>query len=93
MKSQKQEAKTLGQILLSPLDYGSDAAKSDFNGKVRYIRISDIDDEGRLRNNGVVSPSKIEENLFLQKGDLLLARSGSVGCSYIHNEDYGAFQF
>lgn len=88
------EWKTLGEISLSKGQYGSGASKSSFNGRVRYIRITDIDDNGNLKDNGIVSPSEIEEEYFLENNDLLFARSGSVGRTYIYNQkDKLKYQF
>jgi restriction endonuclease S subunit len=50
----------------------------------RYIRITDITDKGELKSNDLVSPSEVETKYFLKKDDLLIARSGSVGRTYLH---------
>ena len=84
---------TLGEIILGKPEYGSAAKKQDFDGGVRYVRITDIDDDGKLKHDGLVSPSKIEPQYFLSDGDLLFARSGSVGRCYIHKEKDGKYQF
>jgi len=57
------------------------------------VNITDIDDNGNLKEDEIVSPSSIEEKYFLNKDDLLFARSGSVGRTYLHKSDYGKFQF
>jgi type I restriction enzyme M protein len=41
----------------------------------------------------MVSPSVVEEDRFLQYGDLLIARSGSVGRTYLHKKTSGRFQY
>src|SRR5205823_6251334 len=74
-------------------EYGSGASKSAYDGSVRYIRITDIDDYGKLKEDEIVSPSIIEEKYFLNKGDLLFVRSGSVGRTYLHKKETGKFQF
>jgi len=84
---------TLGEIILRKPEYGSSAKKEKFDGKVRYIRITDIGDDGRLKDDDIVSPSKIESEYFLKEGDLLFARSGSVGRCYIHQRGEGTYQF
>ena len=73
----------LGKISEKP-KYGSAASKADFNGKVRYVRITDIADSGLLKGSGLVSPSEIDSQYFLEPNDLLIARSGSVGRTYLH---------
>ena len=60
---------------------------------MRYVRITDITDSGELKPDGVVSPSAIEPENFLEPGDLLIARSGSVGRTYIHNDVPGIHQY
>ena len=74
---------SLGEISDKP-KYGSTASKADFDGEVRYVRITDITDDGRLKDSEIVSPSEINPQYFLQADDLLIARSGSVGRTYLH---------
>ena len=82
----------LGDILLRKPQYGSGAAKAPFDGQVRYIRITDIDDDGNLKGDEIVSPSIHEAHCLLVKDDLLIARSGSVGRAYLHRVD-GQYQY
>ena len=93
LKSSKYEWVELGGILLDKPQYGSGARKVPYDSNVRYVRISDITDKGDLRFDDIVSPSKIEPNLFLNTGDLLIARSGSVGRTYIHRDTPGTYQY
>ncbi|MEK6881545.1 MAG: restriction endonuclease subunit S, partial [Nanoarchaeota archaeon] len=61
--------------------------------RIRYIRITDIDEKGNLRDEKV-SPSRIEEKYLLKKGDLLFARSGAtVGKTYLHNSNDLNYQY
>ena len=83
----------LGDITLNKPQYGSGARKVPFDNKIRYVRISDITDDGILKPDDPVSPSVIEPELFLKPYDLLVARSGSVGRTYMHNEQHGVFQY
>ena len=61
--------------------YGSGAsAVQDSKGKPRYIRITDITDEGTLKNQ-IVYPSTDEKDwkdCLLEDGDILFARSGAT---------------
>ena len=51
----------------------------------RYIRITDIDENGFLSNDLGVTAKKVEEKYILNNNDILIARSGNtVGKSYIH---------
>jgi type I restriction enzyme M protein len=83
----------LGAITLGSPQYGSGASKVPFDGKVRYIRITDLTDRGELKTEDPVSPSTIEQDCFLETGDLLIARSGSVGRTYLHRDLHGTYQY
>lgn len=89
----KYEWVDLGKIILGKPQYGSGAKKVPYDGKIRYVRITDLTDQGELKYDDLVSPSKIEQDLFLQPGDLLIARSGSVGRTYLHGNLPGTFQY
>ena len=80
---------TLKEICVGKLSYGSGAAATDYDGETRYIRITDITDEGEL-NDDVKSPSTIDEKYLLHDGDILFARSGAtVGKVLRFKEKYG----
>ena len=82
--SDKVEWKTLREISVGNLKYGSGASAIEYDGEVRYVRITDIDTNGNLKEEKF-SPSEIEEKYFLNYGDILFARSGAtVGKNYIH---------
>lgn len=51
----------------------------------RYIRITDIDESGLLKNELGVTAKIIEDKYLLKNNDILFARSGAtVGKAYIH---------
>jgi type I restriction enzyme, S subunit len=80
--------KKLNDVCLNKGEYGSGASAIKFDKKTRYVRITDIDEFGNLKNTGIVSPSIIENKYFLKKGDILFARTGAtVGKTYLHNND------
>ena len=84
----------LGDVCLNRGEYGSGARAVEYNAeKPRYVRITDIDENGCLKNKNKVSPSIIEEKCLLQDGDLLFARSGSVGKTYLYNKNDGYCQY
>ena len=72
-----------------PVTYGLNIEPDKYttNG-IRFIRITDIDESGRLRENGVyLSESDVSQKQILNRYDLLLCRSGAtVGKSYLHLE-------
>jgi len=85
---------TLAEVSLDKGQYGSGASAVDYNqNKPRYIRITDIDDNGVLKSDGGKSPSITEEKYFLDEGDFLFARSGSVGRTYLHDNKKGIYQY
>ena len=80
------EWKSLVDISKGKLEYGSGASAIDYNNKVRYIRITDIDEMGNLKEEKV-SPSVIDEKYYLNYGDILFARSGAtVGKNFIFKD-------
>lgn len=78
----------LKSLLLSKPQYGANEASitRDNNDQPRYIRITDIDE------NGLISPDKLgatvanlDDKYILNENDIVIARSGAtVGKAYIH---------
>ncbi len=86
------EVKKLGELANNRGEYGSGAAALEFNSDLpRYVRITDITDDGNLNPNSRASINRPNaEGYYLQKGDLLFARSGAtVGKTYLYDEDDG----
>jgi len=85
------EYKKLGELSTEKMSYGTSAPSCEYDGEVRYIRITDINDDGYL-NDDYVSPSSYEEKHVLQDGDLVFARTGAtVGkafCYHSSDEKY-----
>jgi len=82
----------LGKLTKDTL-YGANESAEDYHpDNPRYIRIKDIDDRGRLKNTdkASLSPEKAEGYL-LNKGDMLFARSGSPGRTYLHRHESGKY--
>lgn len=75
-------------LLSQDPQYGAneEALKRKSNEDIRYIRITDIDELGNLKRKGWKTALNTDERYLLNKNDLLFARSGSVGKSYIHKE-------
>ncbi|MBR5654261.1 MAG: restriction endonuclease subunit S [Prevotella sp.] len=83
------EVKKLSDVSLEKLSYGSGASAIPYNESVRYIRITDINENGEL-NGDMVSPNVYDEKYLLDEGDILFARSGAtVGKTYCHKSKYG----
>lgn len=84
------EVKRMKFLLSEKLKYGAnESAESEDKDQPRYIRITDINDSGTLREDTFKSLEieKAQEYL-LNDLDILLARSGAtVGKSYLHKKD------
>ncbi len=84
------EWKTLGDI--SDFTYGY-AAKAQESGDARFVRITDINTNGKLSpaDHMYVDISEENERYLLKKYDLLMARTGATfGKTMIFEEDYPA---
>jgi hypothetical protein len=81
----------LGDNLLRSPQYGANeiAIDGDPSRDVRYIRITDIDEFGGLKNDTFQTANQIEKRYVLDNQDLLFARSGSVGKCFLYNTEMG----
>lgn len=87
---------TLGSLLKKTPKYGINAAAAAHSSSLpAYIRITDIDTDGRFLPNPLVSvDSPLSRNYILQDGDIVIARTGaSVGKSYRYRESDGELVF
>lgn len=83
------KSETLSNLSKFKLSYGSCASAVKYNNEVRYIRITDIGEDGSLSDN-IVSPNVVDDKYILQDGDLLFARSGAtVGKTYLYDSKIG----
>ncbi|MGE4493196.1 MAG: restriction endonuclease subunit S [Syntrophotalea sp.] len=90
------EVKRLKSLVAEPLKYGAnEAAEIDDPMLPRFVRITDIDDKGGLRDETFKSlPVEVAEPYLLKEGDVLLARSGAtVGKSFIYSKHWGTACF
>ena len=91
------EQRKLGEISES-FEYGLNAAATEYDGKHKYIRITDIDDSTHLFiQDNLTSPDidfSTADDYLLQAGDVLFARTGaSVGKTYIYRSSDGDLYF
>lgn len=80
----------MGSLLSEPPEYGAGEAGIERVDEQtpRYIRITDIDENGELLPGLGMTAANVESQYFLRDGDLLFARSGNtVGKSYLHESD------
>ena len=86
------EVKRLKHLLAEPLKYGANepAEHTEYN-LPRYIRITDIREDGTLRDDSFRSlPENIAKPYLLVAGDILFARSGAtVGKTFRYHPSWG----
>ncbi len=93
----KYTTQNLSSLLKQKPQYGAnEASKPRFSlQEPRYVRITDIDEYGLLKNNIGVTAESIDNQYILNDNDILFARSGAtVGKTYIHklyNINYSCF--
>lgn len=90
------DTKKLKYLMISKPQYGANERGIDrlTVDQPRYVRITDIDDYGRLKGGLGVTAESVDNKYLLNKGDLLFARSGNtVGKAYLHKELDEAYLF
>jgi len=86
---------TIGKCC-SPLEYGMNAPAKEYDGKNKYIRITDIDEETcTYKYDDVVSPNALlEERYKVIDNDILFARTGaSTGKAYLYDKKDGLMYY
>ena len=84
--------KRMKHLLREPLQYGANEPSSHTDSdSPRYVRITDIYEDGTLRDDTFRSiPNEIAEPYLLARGDLLFARSGAtVGKTFRYDPSWG----
>ena len=78
----------LGALTSAEPDYGSSArAVKRVSAELpRYIRITDFGEDGIESNHEYLAPEPVEWDSELAVDDVLFARSGSVGKTYLHED-------
>lgn len=87
-KSSRYNMLPFSQIVVGKPQYGSNSKAINKISEFRYIRITDINEDGSL-NNKIVSCAKVDPKYILNHGDFLFARSGSVGLSFMFDSSFG----
>ena len=89
------EETTFGDCCYS-LEYGMNAPAKEYDGKNKYIRITDIDEETlTYKQNDIVSPNgKLEDKYLVKENDILWARTGaSTGKAYLYDSNDGLMYY
>lgn len=79
-------------LLMDRLRYGAnEEAELDDQELPRYVRITDIDEDGSLRDHTFRSlPAELAAPYLLQEGDILFARSGATaGKTFLYKNTWG----
>lgn len=86
------EVKKLKYLLKGSLQYGAnESAESNDKSQPRYIRITDFNESGDLREDTFRSlPFDVAKEYLLENGDVLFARSGAtVGKTFLFESNFG----
>jgi type I restriction enzyme S subunit len=87
----------LGQLLTEKPEYGANASAVPYSdeNRIRYLRITDIDEYGNLRDDSIKAIlNEAAQHYILSDGDLLIARSGNtVGKSIQYRSAMGTCAF
>jgi type I restriction enzyme S subunit len=66
--------------------YGANVAATTYTPTgVRFLRTTDITEDGQLKSGGVFLPEELVRDYLLTDGDVLLSRSGTIGRSLLYN--------
>jgi restriction endonuclease S subunit len=85
----KYKFQEFGSVILGKPKYGANTKSVLRKSDVRYIRITDINEEGYL-NEEFASAHKVEEQYILDDFDFLIARSGNtVGKTFLYRIEIG----
>ena len=82
------EVKRLKYVCNEYAEYGLNIEAENYQLEgIRFIRTTDIDDYGNLKNEGVYLDPFLAKNYILKDGDLLISRSGTIGRSFLYESD------
>ena len=80
------EVKRLKQVCTRSALYGANIAASSYSPTgIRFLRTTDIREDGTLKSGGVHIKSEDALGYLLEDGDILISRSGTVGRSFLYN--------
>lgn len=91
-KNLKLKYKPLEYFISMPPQYGANESATDWTSEstTRYIRITDIDEYGNLRQDDIKTAETVEEKYLLEENDILFARTGATaGKCLIYKNSYG----
>ncbi len=66
--------------------YGANVTATSYSTMgVRFLRTTDITEDGQLKPGGVFLPEKLVRDYLLTDGDVLISRSGTIGRSFLYD--------
>lgn len=86
----------LKYLLDRPMQYGANETGVAYSEELpRYVRITDITPDNKLKDYGMLSlPKEVASEFILDEGDILFTRSGAtVGKTFIYKKNYGLCAF
>ena len=86
----------LKHVLSEAMKYGANKTGVEYSSEMpRYIRITDISLDGKLKDTGKLSlPNNVAKEYILKDKAILFARSGAtVGKTFIYKSEYGKMAF
>lgn len=80
---------TFSKVMIDKPMYGAGYKSKKTPNEIRYIRITDINEDGSL-NDDFVSAEHYDDKYLLKQNDFLIARSGNtVGKTFLYDEHIG----
>ena len=68
--------------------YGANVSASLYQESgIRFLRTTDITEDGKLRAGGVFLPEELVRDYTLSDGDILVSRSGTIGRSLLYSSE------
>lgn len=87
--SEKYKFSKLSDVVTEKPLYGAGEKGIKKRSDIRYIRITDINEDGTL-NDDFVSAEKVDSKYLLEENDFLIARSGNtVGKTFLYKKEFG----
>ena len=80
------EVRRLKHVCLDAAIYGANIPATHYQAEgIRFLRTTDIADDGNLNAGGVFLSTDLVDDYVLSDGDILLSRSGTVGRSFLYS--------
>jgi type I restriction enzyme S subunit len=78
-------------ICLQSALYGANITSNAYDDYgVRFLRTTDIREDGTLEDQGVYIAEELVKDYLLSEGDLIISRSGTIGRAFLYSSDYGS---